>query len=105
MPEYQLSDVKRVNRLLEAYGEEIELTEDGRNTAASYNIVLEFEVGDRSYAVLRAVHSTGLDDYMLFRVKELGDGEYEIESIDDDDEWENISELVDEMTTKFTDEA
>lgn len=105
MSEYRLADVKPTSRLRDAYGEEIELTEDDRDTAVIYKIALEFDVRGRSYAVLRAEETSGDDEIMLYRVKHVGEGEYEIETIEDDDEWEDISELVDEMTTRFTDEA
>ncbi|WP_199617318.1 DUF1292 domain-containing protein [Paenibacillus alkalitolerans] len=107
MSGYRLQDVIRTNRLRESYGEEIALTEDGKDTAAVYRLVLEFDVGGRSYAVLQPGDERSEDagEYLLFRINGSGAGQYEIETIDDDEEWEDVSELVDEMTTRFSDDT
>jgi uncharacterized protein YrzB (UPF0473 family) len=107
MSEYRLQDVIRTNRLRESYGEEIVLTEDGKETPSVHRVVMEFDVGGRSYAVLQPEDERSEDagEYLLFRIKSSGDGEYEIETIDDDDEWEDVSELVDEMTARFSDDT
>jgi uncharacterized protein YrzB (UPF0473 family) len=106
MSEYRLKDVVRTNRLREAYGDEIVLTEDGREESVPHSIVLEFDVAGHSYAVLQSQDLTSNEagEISIFRIRIIGEGEYEIETIEDDDEWEEVSELVDEMTTRFTDD-
>jgi uncharacterized protein YrzB (UPF0473 family) len=83
------------SRLKEAYGETVEL-EDEQGKSSIYDIIAEFEVGDRGYAVLKG---SGKDvDYEILRIVVSPNGLPELENIVDDEEWEDISELYDEMT-------
>ncbi|HZG76373.1 MAG TPA: DUF1292 domain-containing protein [Paenibacillus sp.] len=106
MSEYTVANVVRANRLRETYGEEIVLFEDDAEDERVHKIVMEFDVAGRSYVVLRPEDADADDDdeTSVFRVTAAGEGEFEIETIEDDEEWENVSELVDEMTVSFSKE-
>ncbi|MDR0266823.1 DUF1292 domain-containing protein [Paenibacillus sp.] len=82
--------------LKEAFGPTVEL-EDEDGTTEVYDLAAEFEVGGQIYAVLQ---SPGDNDgeYNILKVVKLPDGNLELATIDDDDEWENVTELYDEMT-------
>lgn len=97
---FTAADAKIVNRLSEKYGEEIILSEDGKDEPVSHRIVLEFDVAGDSYVLLSAEEGSG-GEPLVFRVVPQADGEYELETIDDDEEWENVSELADELTVSF----
>ena len=85
----------RLNRLKELFGGEIELVaEDG--TAESYLIKSEFQIGDVVYIALQNEAMRAEDEVELLRVR-LENGEPHLESIEDDEEWENASEAYDDM--------
>ncbi|MEK3969243.1 DUF1292 domain-containing protein [Paenibacillus sp. FSL H7-0323] len=95
MTEISADQAVWTTRLKEAYGETVELEEE-QGKSSIYDIIAEFEVGDRGYAVLK---SSGKDvEYEILRIVVSSDGLPELESIMDDEEWEDISELYDEMT-------
>ncbi|MCI3923686.1 DUF1292 domain-containing protein [Paenibacillus sp. TRM 82003] len=103
MTQYTVADAKPANRLREAYGDDVVLSEDGQEGAAVHKIVLEFDLGEQSYVVLKPEDESE-DEASVFRVVPSADGEFDIETIEDDEEWENVSELVDEMTVAFPNE-
>jgi uncharacterized protein YrzB (UPF0473 family) len=105
MVEYTIDNVTRTTRLRDAYGDDIVLSEDGEEGSSVHKIVLEFDIAGKSYAVLRAEGASLEDEISVFRVMAGADGEFEIETIEDDEEWENVSELVDEMTIAFPSES
>jgi uncharacterized protein YrzB (UPF0473 family) len=93
---YELKDVKETNQLRSAYGDDIILY-DEREQSVVYKLVAEFILGAQGYAVLQP--ELGKDEEPeIYRITSGIDGELELETIDDDDEWENVSELYDEMT-------
>lgn len=83
------------SRLKEAYGETVEL-EDEQGKSSIYDIIAEFDVGSIGYAVLKG--SSKDVDYEIMRIVSSSEGIPELESIEDDEEWEDISELYDELT-------
>lgn len=83
------------SRLKEVYGETVEL-EDEQGKSSVYDIIAEFEVGDRGYAVLKG--SSKDAEHEILRIVNSQDGLPELESIVDDEEWEDISEIYDELT-------
>ncbi|WP_424768769.1 DUF1292 domain-containing protein [Paenibacillus sp. sgz302251] len=86
---------KRLNSLKEAFGNEIELiAEDG--SLEVYDIMAEFQLGDRVYAALQSVQMRKEDEVELFRIKDAGD-ELQLETIEDDEEWEAASEAYDDL--------
>ncbi|CAH1059410.1 DUF1292 domain-containing protein [Paenibacillus pseudetheri] len=83
------------SRLKEAYGETVEL-EDEQGKSSIYDIIAEFEVGGIGYAVLKGTDKDV--EYEILRIVVSPNGLPELENIVDDEEWEDISELYDEMT-------
>ncbi|MFE5323304.1 DUF1292 domain-containing protein [Paenibacillus sp. NPDC056579] len=92
---YELKDMKETNQLRSAYGDDIILYDD-REQSVAYKLLAEFLLGDQGYAVLERTQGKQ-EEPELFRVTST-DGELELETIEDDDEWENVFELYDEMT-------
>ncbi|TDF97759.1 DUF1292 domain-containing protein [Paenibacillus piri] len=88
--------MKRTDRLQSAYGDDIILYDD-RDQSVVYKLLSEFQLGDQMYAVLRQERAKEAEPE-IYRVTFAADGEPELETIEDDDEWENVSELYDEMT-------
>jgi len=88
-------DAVPVTRLAEAYGNELTLTDEGNELV--HELLCEFRLGGHEYAVLRSTKSPE-GDYAIFRIVEDEQGALELESIDDDDEWEAVAEIFDEMT-------
>ncbi|CAM4133810.1 DUF1292 domain-containing protein [Paenibacillus alkaliterrae] len=90
---------KELNSLKEAFGKDIQLiAEDGG--AEIYDIKAEFQLGDHIYAALQSDIMRGEDEVELFRVVHAG-GEPQLETIEDDEEWEAASEAYDDLL--FTD--
>ncbi|MEK3882745.1 DUF1292 domain-containing protein [Paenibacillus sp. PL2-23] len=95
MPEREGQSPVRLNRLQELFGGEIELvSEDGATEV--YLIKAEFQFGDQAYAALQNDAMRAEDEVELLRIR-LEDGEPHLESIEDDEEWENVSEAYDDM--------
>jgi uncharacterized protein YrzB (UPF0473 family) len=94
---YELANVKETRQLREAFGDDIILYNEHEESVV-YRIVAEFLVGEQGYAVLEKETPKKDDEPEIFRVAPNADGELEVETIDDDEEWENVSELYDEMT-------
>lgn len=100
MTDFSAEHVVWTSKLKEVYGETVEL-EDEQGKSSVYDIIAEFEVGGRAYAVL-AGSVKGAEQEIL-RIVVSPDGLPELESIVDDEEWEDVSELYDELT--FPDDA
>jgi hypothetical protein len=100
MDSYQLKDLKPIHLLQNAFGTEIEL-EDGNNMPITYRILAEFSVNEKFYAVLESVQLNKNDEISLFYINENPQGKLELETIMDDDEWEAVAELYDELTVTF----
>ncbi|MBP1995693.1 DUF1292 domain-containing protein [Paenibacillus eucommiae] len=83
--------------LRNAYGDDIILF-DEHNESTVYRLLAEFVYGNYTYAVLQASESKKEEDVAIFRVVESAPQQYELETIEDDEEWETVSELYDEMT-------
>ncbi|MFC3750025.1 DUF1292 domain-containing protein [Paenibacillus sp. GCM10012306] len=95
MTELSADQAVWTSRLKDAYGETVEL-EDEQGKSSVYDIIAEFEVGGRGYAVLEGSGKNG--EYDILRIVVSPDGLPELEVIVDDEEWEDISELYDELT-------
>jgi len=91
------------NVLREIYGEEIALI-DEQDESVVFALLAEFVYEGHIYAVLQSEELKQDDEVAVFRVTETGDGGYELETIEDDDEWETVSELYDEMAFPIQDE-
>lgn len=97
-----LKDLKPIQILHDMYGEEITM-EEGSPTAAVYRILAEFALGYHQYAVLQTDKMKKDEEIALFHIVMNDHGELELETILDDEEWENVAEIYDEMTVSFDD--
>ncbi|AJS57561.1 DUF1292 domain-containing protein [Paenibacillus sp. IHBB 10380] len=96
MSDFSVHQAAWTNRLKEIFGPTVEL-EDEDGTTSVYDLTAEFVVGDQSYAVLQSVDDKS-EEYDILKVVTSAEGNLELVTIDDDEEWENIAELYDEMT-------
>ncbi len=102
MSDLSASNVKLSSKLLEAYGVLIELTDDsGENIV--YRLISEFETESGAYAVLQKDTAIPDTEVEILKIVDGTDGHPELVTIDDDDEWEDIAELYDELTLPFED--
>jgi uncharacterized protein YrzB (UPF0473 family) len=97
-----MSEVRMTDTLRAVYGDDIILI-DEQNESVAYRILAEFVHEGKGYAVLQSEALRKEDEVAIFRVVS-GGGELELENIEDDDEWETVSELYDEMTFPLKDE-
>ncbi|WP_051236620.1 DUF1292 domain-containing protein [Paenibacillus pinihumi] len=88
--------LKRVRLLQESYGREVGLVADS-GAEEMYRIAAEFQLGATLYAALQTAAMKKKDELDFFRIIELGDGEYTLESLDDEDEWDAVAEAYDEL--------
>ncbi|GAA0138174.1 hypothetical protein YSY43_50150 [Paenibacillus sp. YSY-4.3] len=96
MPEFSASDVIWTSRVKDAFGSVVEL-EDEEGRVSDYSVESEFDVAGSSYAVLRAEGDRNAEPE-IFKIISGENGALELVTIDDDDEWESVSELYDELT-------
>jgi uncharacterized protein YrzB (UPF0473 family) len=82
--------------LRKVYGDDIILF-DEQNESTEYQLLAEFTYGNHIYAVLQSDELKKDDEVAIFRVVESEPEQYELETIEDDEEWETVSELYDEM--------
>ncbi|ANY72330.1 DUF1292 domain-containing protein [Paenibacillus ihbetae] len=102
MADFSVENIVWTQVLKEAFGESIEL-EDEKGQVEVYDIAAEFEVDGQGYAIL--VQPDRMDEeYEVLRIVTDPDGSLQLATIDDDEEWENVSELYDELTFPEEDE-
>ncbi|TBL81859.1 DUF1292 domain-containing protein [Paenibacillus thalictri] len=89
--------MKETNQLRSQYGDDIILY-DEQDESTVYRILAEFKLGEQGYAVIQSDELKKEEEVAIFKVSVKQDGELELETIEDDDEWETVSELYDEMT-------
>ncbi|WP_058302141.1 DUF1292 domain-containing protein [Gorillibacterium timonense] len=102
MTEYRVEEVRHISLVKDAFGDEIEL-EDAEGRGRIYVLLNEFSVGGTSYAIVQDDPMRREGEIDVFRIVSNPDGSLELESVEDDEEWENIAELYDEMTVSFED--
>ncbi|TVY00464.1 DUF1292 domain-containing protein [Cohnella terricola] len=89
-------DRNKLSALQQRYGDSVELlAEDG--SSVEYRILAELSVDGRRYAVLQAEAMKQEDEIEPFRIVEDSDGELQLESVTDEDEWENVAEAYDDL--------
>ena len=93
---FQAKDASPITLLHSVYGEEVTLIDQGEEI--THRIAMEFHLGESDYAVLQQSQQKVPDEYVLFRIVRDESGELELETIDDDDEWEAVAEVYDELT-------
>lgn len=82
--------------LRERFGDEVVLTENGRETEP-YRLLAEMTVNGRRYAILQTEAMRREDDIEVMRIVEAPDGEPQLETVEDDDEWETVAEAYDDL--------
>ncbi|WP_036581735.1 DUF1292 domain-containing protein [Paenibacillus darwinianus] len=87
---------RTLGRLREAYGIDVELLSDDGETEL-FRILAEYRLNDSVYAALQSAAMRKEDEVAFFRVLEQDDGRLELESIEDEDEWETAAEGYDEL--------
>lgn len=100
MKTYQASDAKLITLLKEAFGEEVTLDDRGADSEP-FRILSEFELDGRLYAILQSDAMKREEELALFRIISDEQGELQLETVEDDEEWEAVLELYDEMTVSF----
>jgi uncharacterized protein YrzB (UPF0473 family) len=88
---------EQLRLLRDTYGDEIVLF-DEQDESVAHRIVAEFRYNGTVYAVLQSDELRKEKEVAIFKVSVPDEGEPELETIEDDDEWETVSELYDEMT-------
>lgn len=83
------------NTLKEHFGPEIELISD-EGSVESFVIKQEFVWGDVTYVAIQTEEMKAEDEVEFLRVS-TQDDEIELESIVDEDEWEAVSEVYDDL--------
>jgi uncharacterized protein YrzB (UPF0473 family) len=94
---YEAKDALESNLLHRTFGDEVILSDDGKDSTV-YLVLQEFRLGEQIYAVLHSRQLSKDEEYVLFRVMCNDLGEVTLETIDDDEEWEAVAEVYDEMT-------
>lgn len=92
----EINGIKEINDLRNIYGEDIILLNDQEESEV-FRILAEFEWNSVAYAVLQSDKLKKSDETAIFRMLKNND-RIELETIDDDDEWEDVSELYDELS-------
>ncbi|MDG0793125.1 DUF1292 domain-containing protein [Cohnella ginsengisoli] len=82
--------------LQQAFGAEIELTGESGSTQV-YRILAELSVNGKPYAVLQSDAMRKEGEIEVFRVLSEDAGEPKLESVDDDEEWEDVAEAYDDL--------
>ncbi|WP_040950028.1 DUF1292 domain-containing protein [Gorillibacterium massiliense] len=100
MAAYALKDVVPLQLLKDAFGDEIKLEDDGTESQP-YRILAEFSVGGGEYAILQSAAMQKHDEVEVFRIERESDGTLQLSIVEDNDAWEDLVELYDEMTVSF----
>ncbi|MEX1031521.1 MAG: DUF1292 domain-containing protein [Paenibacillaceae bacterium] len=94
---FEAKDTLESNLLQRTFGDEVILFDEGKESIV-YKVLREFRLGEQIYAVLRSSKISKDVEYDLFRVVSNDLSEVNLETIEDDEEWEAIAEVYDEMT-------
>lgn len=102
MISYTLKDVVPVRVLQEAFGDSVELSGEDNRTEP-FAVLAEFALGGTLYAVLQSEAMQRHDEVVIYHIVKDASGELELDTIMNDDEYEAVAELFDEMTVSFDD--
>ncbi|WP_258171333.1 DUF1292 domain-containing protein [Paenibacillus sp. R14(2021)] len=91
-----MPEVKRISVLNPIYGTEVDLIGEDGGTEP-FQIVAEFQLGEHAYAGLQSQSMQQEDEIAFFRIALNSGSEPELESIEDDEEWEAVSEAYDDL--------
>lgn len=88
--------IQTCDLLRNTFGHDIILLQNSSDSTV-YRIVVEFTYQSSHYAVLQSEKQRKDDEVSLFKVNRLPqDPFFDLETIDDEDEWETVAELYDE---------
>lgn len=82
--------------LRQLFGDTVELNAEAE-AAESFRILAELSVGGSRYAVLQSEAMKQEEEIEVFRVVAEPDGGLQLETVEDDDEWERVSEAYDDL--------
>ncbi|WP_239617526.1 DUF1292 domain-containing protein [Cohnella mopanensis] len=86
---------KELSALRQAYGDQVELhDEDG--TGQIYRILAELTVNGSDYAILQSKEMQQEDEIEVFKIVANADGEAQLETVTNVDEWELVEEAFDD---------
>lgn len=83
-----------VTTLKDLFGTSIELFDE--KDAESYTLLAELVINGQAYAFFSNDEMKKDDEVVILRYALDANGEYELITVDDEDEWEDISEMFDE---------
>lgn len=86
--------IQFIDRLSVAYGNSLEMTDEQGQTRI-YDLLAEFEYNGSGYAVVQRADSNEEPD--VLRIAAVAGGGWQLETIEDDEEWEDVMERYDEM--------
>lgn len=94
---FEAKDALESNLLQSRFGGEVTLFDED-NKSCAFKVLREFRIGEHVYAVLLPSKLSNNEEYELFRVLSNDLGEVDLEIIEDDEEWEAVAEVYDELT-------
>lgn len=86
---------EEIRLVRDRFGDVVELV-DEQDESVSHRVLAEFRHAGGDYAVLQSDELRKEHELLVLRIT-VEDGEPQLEDIDDDDEWETVSELADEL--------
>ncbi|MVO99611.1 MULTISPECIES: DUF1292 domain-containing protein [Paenibacillus] len=95
--------VNQTTELRTSFGDDIILF-DEKDESVVYRILTELIHEGHHYAILQSEDMKLDGEISVLRVSKSETGEMELETIEDEDEWETISELYDELSFPEQDE-
>ncbi|ASS66277.1 MULTISPECIES: DUF1292 domain-containing protein [unclassified Paenibacillus] len=97
-----ISQPERITLLKETFGREVLLVDDS-GQEIPYTVQAEFSLGDRSYAALQSPALRKEGEVEMFLIVLGVDGTPELETIEDDEEWELAAESYDALLFEGSD--
>jgi uncharacterized protein YrzB (UPF0473 family) len=91
-----MTQPERITLLKETYGREVLLVDES-GQEIPYTVQAEFRLGDRSYAALQSPALRKEGEVEMFLITAGADGTPELETIEDDEEWELAAETYDAL--------
>jgi uncharacterized protein YrzB (UPF0473 family) len=82
--------------LKEKFGNFVELNGHG-GSAQAYRILAELAIDGHRYAILQSEAMRKDGDIEVFRVAEDGLGDLQLETVEEDEEWERAAEAFDDL--------
>ncbi|MCD9023087.1 DUF1292 domain-containing protein [Cohnella silvisoli] len=86
---------EELSTLRQAYGDEVELQGDD-GASQLFRIMAELNLNGNNYAILQSEAMKQEDEIEAFRVVADPSGDVQLETITDEDEWEQVAEAYDD---------